>query len=58
VQSKLIVQPVLQAEVDAQIVELGQALLVGVHRCALSQALFVRVDPVHASAVHDVFAGV
>jgi hypothetical protein len=44
----------LQAEVDAQSDELGHALVLAVHLCALSQALVVRVDPVHESAAQDV----
>jgi hypothetical protein len=48
----------LQADADAQTVELGQALPVGVQACALSQALFVSVDPVQESAAQDVLTAV
>jgi hypothetical protein len=40
----------LQAVADAQIAELGQALVAAVQWCALSQALVVRVAPAHESA--------
>ena len=51
-------QPVLQAVVDAQTAELGQALVLAVQWCALSQALVVRVDPVHESAAQAVLSAV
>ena len=57
-QSVSTVQPVLHAVVEAQIAELGHAPAVAVQRCLLSQALVVRVDPVHESAAQAVLGAV
>jgi hypothetical protein len=53
----LLVQPVLQADDDAQIAEFGQALVVGVHWWVASQSLLVSDDPVQESAAQDVASG-
>jgi hypothetical protein len=46
--------PVLQADVEAHSSELSQVFVIGVQACVLSQALVVRVDPVHDGLPQDV----
>jgi hypothetical protein len=49
--------PVLQALAEAHTSELSQAFVVGAQACVLSQALVVKVDPVHEGVPQDVAAG-
>jgi hypothetical protein len=54
-QSLSLVQvPVLQALAEAHMSELSQAFVVGAQACVLSQALVVKVDPVHDGLPQEV----